>query len=1349
MSNNAFFTRLRKTGTHPFKMIPDPRSEKYLETPLEEGKKLIHNGQVAVPLLERLFRFGLRQALIDFASELDMDEFEPTVTELVENEVTYAESDSKSRAALQGNRRELMRKLIDARKAVAATFKPCVEKSVYLSQFGLLKPEISLFRMKKEKDPNSLPPEKLLDLIERNPEFNATREELLALTALRGKSNIINGYIVSRQRLFEAKLTKGNVLFRILVQNFDTYISNLVTYRLNQSNPAFEEMLDKEARREYFKLSAYPSFISQEGIDEYNAMLNGKQIIAAGTNRITDSLNREIREYNAKHAKDEDFVRIKPFKPLYKQILGIAASEEEEEQIGFQTLSNQEEFVEEVEKWIGWYDQPENMRQAIGLVDRITRTDGLYIRQTAVNSMSRLLCESPMELRTRLVRAGFKSEAITVNDHKVEAYRLTDLLSETVLDRDLFSQYFDNQLKAILLSGEERRQWLKTLTEPFAGKTFLQINPLPTVIESLRGCVKNNLGKAAYAGPIERLQTVCSRFTSLMNLIVQDDENNLADNPLKELVDQYFTELMENTHYEGVLVRGYLLTKPNNQHKIPIQFGLYDFGSGWSRSKADIAGLFIVREPSGNPDSPYYYHLCCPNNYLPKPLRAGKYQQQLESHPGDDGWGLMHFNQINDKLVFSAILYNNNFLSACEGYDEIREALMNKETRNQWTKSDDPVKQQQYLAFVKHLVTTGLCKERYHFDEEKVAACATLNDLIDYMIEDAYVLEFNPFDHAQLEKDIEAGRIFSFKLHTRKLYKPHTRQSQHEQLFLAAMRGDGISLQGGVQVFYRDVRVNPNETFVHKAGTILLDKYDRNGQLLVDESGKSCYRLLLRYLNRDNDLFATPLSPEENAKAEALYQKQKDALVTKVFRNSIVKNARYTKPQWTMHLPLLTNRSGLKDNNVIFTDALEKQFVRAYESKDYRILSLMFSPRNLIYLTLIDRDGKIIEQRSLNHLPSNKAGRLIDYHSQIVTRMRQKQLIQRDLQSNVENAESTWGKEDEIKGAREGYISLVVYLVAQYMRDGKTLLVMDDVRDKVKGTLFDSNQLTSIQRQIIAKLACLRLRNIPMGQPGSVNKPITLCKQVTTNSALIGRNGMVYITDLSFFNRIIDPTTGFMNLLPSLSDLTVKAAKALLDSFDEMRYDPQRDLFTFSYTPNRLKVPAGKLSLKSDQPMTFTTEEADRYQFAGYADNGSPIVENYNDITQRIKTLLAEGEVPYADGQNILPRLARSTRRSSIHMALLQLLRCLLRMDSYHTLRPEEEGYYSAAEGGLRVKHKNAIDETRGYVLALRGLAYTYKYRQAVERCTHEEINMKEATRVTLEDLAAFYKDFADIRETF
>ena len=65
------------------------------------------------------------------------------------------------------------------------------------------------------------------------------------------------------------------------------------------------------------------------------------------------------------------------------------------------------------------------------------------------------------------------------------------------------------------------------------------------------------------------------------------------------------------------------------------------------------------------------------------------------------------------------------------------------------------------------------------------------------------------------------------------------------------------------------------------------------------------------------------------------------------------------------------------------------------------------------------------------------------------------------------------------------------------------------------------------------------------------------------------------------------------------------------------------------------------------------------------------------------------------------------------------------------------------------MKHKNAIDETRGYVLALRGLAYTYKYRQAVERCTHEEINMKEATRVTLEDLAAFYKDFADIRETF
>lgn len=1344
-----FITCLKKTGTHRFKLEPDPRTEKFLELPLSEGKKLIQSGETAILLLERMYKFALRQALIDFASVMDMGLFEETVTEIVSNEVAYARAESSKRREFLSKRRELLGKLIEVRKQCAATFTTCRNQSVYIKQFGLLDDKIGLFSAKRRKAGEGTSPSELFGLIRKNPELKATHEELQACLALIGKQTTIDGYVTSRQRLFEPTLTKGNVLYRILVQNFDIFISNLVTYRLNSANPAFLEMISQEGRTAYFKLNQYTSFISQEGIDEYNAMLNGKAVLAAGVNQVTPSLNRAISEYNDKHAKDDGFIRLKGFKPLYKQILGITSSDEVEKQVGFQTISSKAEFVSEVEKWVGWYDQIDEMKKAIGLMDKLTNLDGLYIRQSAVNTISRLLCGSPMELRNRLTQAGCKSKELTVNERKVTVFALADLFNEQVLDRRLFSQYFDNLLKSILLEGEERSKWVRTLCDPFAGKTFLQIPSLATVIQALKDCIQYNKRKSEYAGHIERFQLVFSRFTSLMNLIVQDDSDNLVENPLRELINQHFTELMENTHYEGVLIRGYLLTKPNDKHKTPIQFGFYDLGVGWSRANSSVSGLFIVREPSHNPDSPYYYHVCCANKYLPdkEGIITEKYLNALQEKDSKDGWGLMCFNQLTPQIARAQVLYNEKFIRACKGYDDIREGLLDKANRKDLLNSKEPNLQRRVLAFVKRMLTTGPCQERYAFDPEKIEACPDINSLINLMVEEAYVLHFLPMDHEQLDKDIEAGRIFSFKVCTRKLYKPTVSHSQHEQLFLAAMSGNqGISLQGGVKVFYREPRLDPQNTFVHKSGTILLDKYDRNGQMLLDEKGKSCYALLLRYLNRDKGLYKTPLTHKKLEQAEKLYNQKKDVLVTKVFRNDIMKDARFTKPQWTIHLPLLTNRSGLEEKNENFRKLLDKQFDDVVRSGDYRILSLLFSTRNLVYLTLIDADGKIIEQRSLNQLDIDHSGRLIDYYGHIQARLRQRILIQKDLQSNVENIESSWGKEDEIKGTKEGYISQVVASVADYMRDGRTLLVMEDAQKSINPTLFDASQMTAIQRQIITKLACMRLRHTPLGEPGSVNKPISLAKQVTSNAELANRNGMVYIPDMTFFNNRIDHTTGFVNLLPAVAEMNVKQCKDLVESFDEMHYDQQQDIFKCTYTPSRLKMPKGKLSLNTDDPMTFTTKEADRIVFNGRTDGGSPIIETWDDITERIKALLKECKIPYEDGQNILPRLGKAAGRSSVHRNLLLLFKPLMRMDNYDSSNPQSEGYYSPAEGGICIKYPNAIDESRGYVLALRGMAYIYYYLRTVDAET-EDPKKRVVIKPTLEELTVFFKDFASLRK--
>ena len=1346
MVNNAFITSLKKTGTHPLRLIPDPRTEKYLTSPLTEGQRLIEDGETVTPLLERIYKFALRQALVDYAGLLDMAPFKEVVEAYIETELAMTQASAKDKVQLKKKRTELVGKLIQLRKEQLKPFEDCLNMSTYINQFGLMQASIYLFRSKAAKDTSVLSPDKLRELIARNPELKTTREELFACEALQGRESIVSSFIKSRQRLLQAKLTKGKVIYRILVENFDLYIKNLIIYRQNLSNPVFEQLINQEDRASYFQIEQYPSFISQEGIDEFNGMLNGRLVSAAGINELTPSLNKDIREYNAKHAKDEHFVRLKPFSPLNKQILGDSGSRAFGEQSGFATIHDDNEYIEILQQWMSWYEDIDKLKETLGLIDRLTSLEGLYIRKNNLTGISRILFENPQAIANRLSQAGYEPQTITLNDAKVEAYPLSQVLEENILDRQLLSQYFDNMLKAILLDGEERDKWVSTLTEPFADKTWLQVPTLPTVLSTLKECIECKKSKAETAGYIERLGIIGSRFNKMLTLLVQRDEDNLLDNPIKSLIERNYSESLDNTAYVARMVRAYLTTKPTDKNKTPIYFGFRELGSGWSRASIIRSGLFIVREPTDNPEIPYYYHLCCSNLYMEKGIKIKSYLEKLDTKDSHDGWGLMYFNQLNEKLMLPAIFYNTNILQTVEGDDELRDALLNKETRKACFNPKTEEEKARLFAFLKRVLTSEVCQERYHFDEQQINACQTMDEMIQLAVEQGYTLKFQPFDHEQLEQDIEAGRILKFKIQTRRMYKPNARRSPHEQLFLAAMQGDqGVSIQGGVHIYYRPPRIPKEKTFVHKAGTILLNKYDTNGQLLVDEKGKSCYLLLLRYLNRDNDLFSYPLTHEEYAKAEALYNAKKDVLKTKVAPRDIMKNARYTEPCWTLHLPLLTNRSGLKDTDLRVKKMLDNQFYNAIQDGQYRVLSLLFSSRNLIYLTLIDANGKVIEQRSLNRLKDPHIGTETDYYSNIQTRLRQKMQIQRDLQSNVAHIESAWNKEDQIKGLKEGYISQVVSLIANYMLDGKTVLVMEDARNAIRGALFDAPILTSMQRQIIAKLACLRLRDIPLGQPGSINKPICLAKQVTSNNDLIGRNGMIYIADMCFFNKRIDHTTGFVNMLPG-KELSVKDYKELINSFDDIHFDTQRQVFVMTYTPNRLKVPKKLFTLNLSEPMTFTTREADRVVFAGRTHGGTPIIETWNDITQRMAALLEESGVRYQDGGNIIPRLAKATGRSSIHKALAHLFNNLLRMEHIN-LFSGEEGYYSAAEDGICHKYTNAVDEAQGLVLAMRGLAYAENYLHAIRLSQEEDINLADATKVSLEYIARFIKDLAEMRK--
>ena len=1348
-------TNRMAVGTHTYQLVPDSRSEQFLRQSIEEGKHIIKSAGIASQLIERVFRFALRESLIDLGKKFSMEPFQPVLQRIVDLEVRYTEAPVEQRKTLRQERVKAYRELLPLRREAAALFKECVNGSRYLRDFGLSpdKSSMAIFAAKPAKD-SEISNESVVRLILRTPELQATEEEIMACQELIGKTAAIDGYLTSRKRLFEPKVDKKNNIFsRMIVQNMDLFKDNLVTYELNSRNEEFRAVIEEQGISYMFQIPMYASFLAQEGIDEYNAILNGRIYETAGEmQRHSFSLNRFIYEYNAKHQKEDGFVRLKAFKPLYKQVLGISKQANDDEDGRFRQIDNAEVFTEELKKWVGYFEDVDRLRYAIGLVDRLQDLSTLYIRKNALGGISRTLFGQPQELTGRLTQAGAKVQKIQVYGQKVDAYSLQALFQPGVLDREEFSDYFDNMLKAVLLDGEERERWLQEKNTAYASSAWLRVPCIPTLVRLL----KNNIEQfrtrkpgPTEAGYIQRLTTAASRFTSMMNLIVEDENDTAPENPVRDLIAEQYAEMMENCHRTMTDLKGYILSKPQNTNKTPIYFGYQLFGSGWSEAKLTSSGMFIVREKTGNDKAPYYYDVCIGNRLKPKPFVIQNLYRAMQEHPKGDRMEVFHFNQITSQQAIGQVLYNPNYLKTCEGDDGIRQLLLNKETRKDVITMRDasPERKEEIMAFLKQILTTGLCAERNGFKKEMFEGIDNLSDLINVIVEEGYDCDFRPIDRDLLEEAVERGDILRFRIMTRKLYSGKENIGLAEKLFLAAMQIDlGIKIKGGVQVFYRDPKITRESTFIHPKGSYLLGKYDNDGKPLVDEKGRDCYMLLFRYLNRDLKLGSKTMTVEELVKAEKLYNEKKDKLRIRQMDRELVKCNRYTKPMWSIHIPFVANSTGVKNDDLAFKQALDKLFYEAVTADSFKVLSLVFTPRNLVYLTLTDQSGKIIEQRSLNRFYSGLADRKTDYYKIIEERNRQIRYIKSDLEANVRNAQSSWNTADQIKGLVDSYIGYVAQEVARYMIAGDTILVMEDLRKGKQGTMFDQATLRAAQRQIIDKLACLRLRHIPLDQPGSTIKPISLCRKIQKADECIFRNGLVLIPGQDYLNSRVDPYTGYVNLLPNLSDMTVKQCKELLMSFDSIRYDKKTKLFRISYTPSRLKVPKGKMKVETDREMTFTTREDSRFVFNGRTESGEPIIEVWDNITDRIIDLLQTAGITYADGEDILPRLERFQGRSNPYKPLLGILRTLLRLDNYTFADPDNEAFISPWEGGKSIHEKDAIDKTMGYVLALRGLAYIQGYKRKLDEQDERNLACPEANQITVEDYVTFFRYHAGQR---
>ena len=272
------------------------------------------------------------------------------------------------------------------------------------------------------------------------------------------------------------------------------------------------------------------------------------------------------------------------------------------------------------------------------------------------------------------------------------------------------------------------------------------------------------------------------------------------------------------------------------------------------------------------------------------------------------------------------------------------------------------------------------------------------------------------------------------------------------------------------------------------------------------------------------------------------------------FKYPIISNKRYAFDKFQFHLSISMNYNA--DNNKDIN-----RMVNAYlkESNTTHIIGIDRGERHLLYLSLIDLQGNIVEQYSLNEIVNEYNGNTYrtNYHDLLNAK-----------ENKREEARRSWMEIENIKELKEGYMSQVIHKIAQLMVKYNAIVVLEDlnmgfvrVRQKVEKQVYQK-----FEKMLIDKLNYLVDKQRDAAELGGVLNAYQLTNKFESFQKLGKQSGFLFYIP-AWNTSKMDPTTGFVNLLDTRYENMAKA-KVFFGKFKSIRYNAEKGWFEFAFDYN-------------------------------------------------------------------------------------------------------------------------------------------------------------------------------------
>lgn len=922
------------------------------------------------------------------------------------------------------------------------------------------------------------------------------------------------GFYENRKNIYTEEAKSTGIAFRLINQNLIKYVDNINVFGkvatilgediIGQINDDFKEYLDEikiDSVADLFKIANYNKVLTQRRIDIYNAILRGR--IDEGNATEIKGINQYVNEHNQTADKS---ARLPKFKTLYNQILsdkkGISFADEQ-----FASASQVIDSI--LDAYTSLNADVFGKLKELLISLPTYNLDGIFLSNDAKKD------SGLTTIAQRHYGAYDKITSALVAEYDVLKPRRPSQKQEK---RDEEVKKYIKSIKSVSLSK------IDSLLKDSTGKTvldyFLKLGAVDneyTQRENHFALIENRyneLYRILSAAPASD-ELLRKNITVIKDLLDAVKELQWFVKPLvgsgeeaekDEVFYGDFTPLYE-TLSETITplynkVRNYITKKPYSLDKFKLNFYNSTLLDGWDVNK-ELDNLCVILRKGAE------YYLAIAKEQDKKAIKL--INQALDVKADD------YFEKLNYKLLPSPFRMLPKVFFSKKGLDTFRPSKEILDIYNDGSfKFGDNFSRQslwKLIDFYKQNIPKYESWTSFDFKFRKTEEYNSINEFFNDIDVAGYKLDFKNVPSELIYKLNEQGLLYLFKI-AGKDFSPHSKGRPNLHTIYWRMLFDKRNLESGV--------------------------YQLNGQAEVFFRRKSLSNTTIHYANK----------PLEN---KSQYNKENRPFST--FAYDIIKDRRFTRNQYEFHVPITMNYKESKVAN------LNKSVHRLLREGGVRhIIGIDRGERHLLYLTMIDTNGKIVKQFSLNEIAGNPNNP--DFKQDFNALLAKKEDDRMESRRN-------WTTIENIKELKEGYLSLIVHTLATMMIENDAILVLENLntgfirgRQKVEKSVYQK-----FEKMLIDKLNYIVDKTADVDAPGGALKAI----QLTDPYADFNKYQKGNVRQCGFLFYIpawntskTDPSTGFVNLFDTRLD-SIGEIKSFFSKFDRIKYNAAADTFEFSF----------------------------------------------------------------------------------------------------------------------------------------------------------------------------------------